>query len=49
MEKDERDYVSTVKSLEDQIKLLFARAFNSKLNPKIRKSLNKRGKTHKIE
>ena len=31
LEKDERDYVSVVKSIEDQIKLLFARAFNQKL------------------
>ena len=33
LEKDERDYVSNVKSLQDYIKLLMARAFIYKLKP----------------
>ena len=33
LEKDERDYVAEVKSMEDNIKLLMARAFNARLKP----------------
>ena len=41
LEKDERDYVSEVKSMEDNIKLLLARAFNAKLKPDLYRRLSR--------
>ena len=42
LEKDERDYISNVLSLENSIRLLLARAFNAELNPDIKRSMQER-------